>query len=352
MTLLKSAVSGLLLVFFAALASHPAEAVLIQYVPVGDAGNAGDTQKMKQDQSSGYGAVPYAYQIGKYDVTNSQYAEFLNAKDSTGVNTLGLYNGTQGTDGNSAGISFNPGAVNGSKYGIIAGQSNKPVANVSWFSSIRFVNWLANGQGNAATETGTYTLSGGTPTPANANSITRNAGATTFLPNENEWYKAAYYKGGGTNAGYWAYATQSNTTPTSAMPGTTAPNTANYVDPATGYAVTHAPYGSNTNYLTDVGAYPNSTSAYGTFDQTGDLFQWNETTVTGNVKGIRGGSWNLDSGALPSLNRDLLYQPNFANFFIGFRVAGIPEPIGMGVWIIGAMAMMRRQRRDQATGPQ
>ena len=40
--------------------------------------------------------------------------------------------------------------------------------------------------------------------------ITRNAGATYFIPSENEWYKAAYYKGGGTNAGYWTYPTQSN----------------------------------------------------------------------------------------------------------------------------------------------
>ena len=137
MTLLKPAVSGLLLVCFAALASHPAEAVLIQYVPVGDAGNAGDTQKMKQDQSSGYGAVPYAYQIGKYDVTNSQYAEFLNAKDSTGVNTLGLYNGTQGTDGNSAGISFNPIGKHGLRLGNLKSSVGRVILITIAFPLVR-----------------------------------------------------------------------------------------------------------------------------------------------------------------------------------------------------------------------
>ncbi len=333
-----------------------AQAVVIQFVPVGDVGNVGDTQKMKQDQTSGYGAVPYAYQIGKYDVTNAQYTEFLNAKDPTGTSPLGLYNSAQGTDGNSAGISYNAGGPAGSKYAVIAGQGNKPAVNVDWFSSIRFINWLGNGQGNGATESGSYTLLGGSPTPANSSSVTRNAGATIFMPNENEWYKAAYYKAGGTNAGYWAYATRTNTTPVSAPPGSTAPNTANYNDPVTGYSVTGSTGNSaNQNYLTDVGAYGNSASAYNTFDQTGNVFQWNETTVTGTVKGIRGGSWNLDSGALPSLNRDLLYEPTYANFFVGFRVAGIPEPVGATAWLMGGILLTcraRTRRREKNTWPQ
>ena len=81
---------------------------------------------------------------------------------------------------------------------------------VSFFDCVRFANWMNNGQGNASTESGAYTLLGGTATPSNATTITRNAGANIFLPSENEWYKAAYYKGGGTNAGYWDFATQSS----------------------------------------------------------------------------------------------------------------------------------------------
>ena len=50
--------------------------------------------------------------------------------------------------------------------------------------------------------------------------ITRNAGATYFIPSENEWYKAAYYKGGSTNAGYWTYPTQSNTAPSNMLSAT------------------------------------------------------------------------------------------------------------------------------------
>ena len=71
---------------------------------------------------------------------------------------------------------------------------DKPVNFVSWYDAIRFANWLNNGQGDGDTETGAYTLLGGTPTPSNGSSITRNPGATWFLPSEDEWYKAAYYQ--------------------------------------------------------------------------------------------------------------------------------------------------------------
>jgi hypothetical protein len=52
-------------------------AVVIQTVPVGGPGNAPDPAT-----GSLYGAVPYNYRIGTYDVTNTQYVEFLNAKAS------------------------------------------------------------------------------------------------------------------------------------------------------------------------------------------------------------------------------------------------------------------------------
>jgi sulfatase modifying factor 1 len=252
------------------------------------------------------------------------------------------------TDGNSGGISFNANAANGGKYGILPGQGNKPITYVTWFSSLRFANWMNNGQGNGDTESGAYTLTGGSQTPANASSIVRNPGANVFLPSENEWYKAAYYKGGGTNAGYWTYATQRNTPPVSTLPSPTAANNANYDDKNTGYAMTGSTgYSAGQNYLTAVGAYGDSPSAYGTFDQTGDVFQWNEALVTGTARGIRGGSWNLDDGALPSTNRDLLYNANYANFFIGFRLASsIPEPTASAAWLIGgSIGLLRRNRR-------
>jgi formylglycine-generating enzyme len=351
MLLRRSLVRGLGVIFVLLVAVVPARAAVIDWVVVGDPGNAPDTTVMHQDGSSGYGSVSYAYRIGKYDVTNAQWVEFLNAKDPTGANTLGLYAGATTTDGNVAGITFNSAAPSGSKYSVMPGRGNRPVAYVTWFSALRFANWLNNGQGSGDTESGAYTLLGGTQTPSNANSISRNPAAKVFLPTENEWYKAAYYKGGGTNVGYWLYATQSDTPPTS-MPPTGMASTANYNDKVTGYAVTGSTgYSPSTNYLTDVGAYGGSPSAYGAYDMSGDLFQWNEAVVAGVARGIRGGSWNLDDGALPSTNRDQLYQPQFANDFIGFRVAAtLPEPVGMGVWTIAAiLAGTRKARRTRSS---
>jgi hypothetical protein len=50
----------------------PASAIVsIDYVSVGNAGNAADTVT----PNPGYGAVAYDYNIGKYEVTNAQYAQ-------------------------------------------------------------------------------------------------------------------------------------------------------------------------------------------------------------------------------------------------------------------------------------
>src|SRR5436190_1925357 len=158
-----------------------ATAVTIETVPIGNIGNAPD-----QDYGSGrYGAVGYPYRIGTYEVTNSQYAEFLNAKDGTGANSLELYSSSMSSSPR-GGIHVVVGNANGLKYGVKANMGNKPVNFVSCYDALRFANWLNNGQGSGDTETGAYTLSLG-------QSVARNAGATWFLPTENEWYKAAYY---------------------------------------------------------------------------------------------------------------------------------------------------------------
>ena len=138
--------------------------------------------------------MAYNYNIGTYDVTNSQYVEFLNSNvpDGETADPLALYNSNM-SNATYGGITYNSGAASGSKYSVISGKGDNPVNYVTFYDTLRFANWLDNGQVPGSTETGAYTLLGGTPTPSNANSITRNAGATVFLPSENEWYKAAYY---------------------------------------------------------------------------------------------------------------------------------------------------------------
>ena len=52
------------------------------------------------------------------------------------------------------------------------------------YDTLRFANWMNNGQDKSDTESGAYTLLGGTPVPANASIITRNPTARIFLPSE------------------------------------------------------------------------------------------------------------------------------------------------------------------------
>lgn len=193
-----------------------------------------------------------------------------------------------------------------------------------------FTNWLTNGQQNGDTENGTYTIRGSGPTwtvavPSAVQRAAWSAKGQThwLLPSEDEWYKAAYYKSGSINAGYWKYPTQSNNAPTSqAPPGGS--NSANYFDPRTGYAVTGSKSReTNRNYLTDVGAYPKSLSAYGVLDQGGNVFQWNEA-VYGVGRGLRGGSWAENYSFVASFDRVYIGPVDESSDSAGFRVASVP----------------------------
>jgi formylglycine-generating enzyme required for sulfatase activity len=334
-------------------AAAQAATVSIPTVPVGNPGNPADTRY----NATGFGAVAYPYRIGQYEVTNAQYTAFLNAVDPTGANTLALYSSSMSSDAR-GGINFNSGAANGSKYEIKPGRDNNPVVFVSWYDAIRFANWLHNGQGAGDTENGAYTLLGGTPTPSNGNSITRNPGARWWLPNKDEWYKAAYHKNDGATANYWDYPTSTNTVPYSDQPpGTGTPdpsNTANFFKNDRiangyddGYAVTGSTsFNSAQNYLTDVGAYASTLGPYGTFDQAGNVWEWNETLHFGSFRGSLGGSWVSVSSLLHASSPGVM-NPSNADDGMGFRVATIPipEPTTICLLVLANVSMFPRRKR-------
>jgi len=219
---------------------------------------------------------------------------------------------------------------------------------------VRFTNWLQNGQGNGSTESGVYTIGNG------VNEI-RNPSATYFIPSENEWYKAAYHKNNGVTGGaanYFQYPTSTDSLPYSDQPpGSGAPtqsNTANFRrddNVANGYddgfAVTaSASFSGTQNYLTDVGAYTASLSPYGTFDQGGNVWEWNEAVISAAFRGVRGSNWNFNfSSNLAASNRFLEF-PTIESFDIGFRVASIPEPSTGLLGVLGMLRMMQRRRRS------
>jgi sulfatase modifying factor 1 len=324
----------------AAIAVIPAHAVTIDWVTVGDPGNAND--------STGSGAVPYEYQIGKYETTIQQYTDFLNAAAKS--DPYSLYNANMALDLNSAGIS-RTGSSGSYTYSVMnnSGSSgHRPITYVSWWDAARFANWLHNGQGSSSTETGAYTLNGATGGMAPA----RNQNATVYVPTGNEWYKAAYFSpvlnfGSG---GFYTYATQSNTQPGNVV-GSVA-NQANYVT-GVGFSVTQSPtYSPSQNYLTDVGAFTNSASHYGTFDQSGNVWEWNDSDGgAGLLRGIKGGDWDFDWTDLTSSAMDA-YDTDSERYDLGFRLASpvaVPEPstcaMGLaGLACAGWQVWRRRQR--------
>lgn len=171
------------------------------YALITDSNNSGDAT------NNNYGAVNYTYQIKILPITNAEYTTFLNSVAVT--SNFSLWDPAMQQD-DKGGIIRSGSSSAGYAYVTKTNMDNKPVNFINWFSAARYVNWLHNGSSSgSSTETGVYSLSGDTvkPNPSNKNSV--------WIPNEDEWYKAAYYKGAGSNAGYWLYATQSDTAPDS-----------------------------------------------------------------------------------------------------------------------------------------
>jgi formylglycine-generating enzyme len=315
-----------------------AQAVAIDMVTVGNPGNAGEPCGVSQ--SGGYGpdrvcgAVGYAYEMGKYEVTNTQYAEFLNRVAPYSVSSNVPYSlwttSMTGTYGckvarTGSGVEGDPWV-----YTVTSGQENKPVNTVSWGDAARFANWMHNGQPNQAltgnladdvgvTEDGSYYLNGAITDAALAG-VVRKAGATWVIPTEDEWVKAGYYKA--SDATYWPFPTSSNATPSNVIATPDPGDNANYKIGNT--------YSIGGNHLTVWGEFENSVSPYGTFDQGGNVWEWTEQNLgdpnNPNYFCFKGGSWNgtplspNTEDCLRAVWRQGIYG-SFRSIVNGFRVA-------------------------------
>jgi formylglycine-generating enzyme required for sulfatase activity len=102
---------------------------------------------------------------------------------------------------------------------------------------------------------------------------------------------------------------------------------------------------SSQNYLTPGGAYGASGSAYGTFDQGGNVIELNDG-VSSSSRRLRGGSWFFfGEDFLRSSGRDGI-DPSGSGVDVGFRVAAVPEPSVIGLLSVGALLLWRRKRHS------
>ncbi len=325
----KKAVVALAVMAVLACAVAAQATVTIDLVPVGNAGNAGqwigpdyggvgdpDTNRLT-------GAVDYDYQMGKYEITAGQYAEFLNAVAAT--DTYGLYKTDMGTVGWGNILIIRDGSAGSYTYSVAEDYANRPIGLVTWGDAARFCNWLANGQptgpqGLSTTEDGSYFINGATSVSA-LNAVVREPDATYVLPTEDEWYKAAFHKNDGVTGNYWDYATGSDTAPAKELVTPDPGNNACY-SPGSGTSA-GSTLGGPPYYKTEVGSFTNSDSPYGTFDQNGNVAEWTEGIIESDSSRVwYGGRWYDDTDFLYAFTR-VSNSPTYTGQTIGFRVASL-----------------------------
>jgi formylglycine-generating enzyme required for sulfatase activity len=295
----------------AALTATVSATITLDMIAIGNAGNTADTTT--------YGSVSYAYDIGKTEVTTAQYVAFLNATAST-VDTYNLYNAdmaNMGGIGSGIGISQTGGGIANFTYSVTGGGENRPVAFVSWFDAARFSNWMTTGQGTT-TETGSYTLAGA----VSGSTVARNViVGGYYIPTENEWYKAAYY-----NPGTSTYSLFPN--------GQATITTAD------------ANYANAVGTTTDVGTYSGDPSSYGTLDQGGNVYEVMTPTIDSDLDlVIRGGAYLNSESRLKSTTRQPGVFTSDETISTGFRVSVVPEPSSALLAMLGGSFLLLRRKR-------
>lgn len=297
----------------------------MEFVAVGDPGN-------KADPLYGYGSVPYVFEIGKYEVTNGEYVEFLNAVASE-EDPYGLYNPSMSV-GLFGGIS-RIGDGYPCRYEAKPGWERRPVVYLSWYDVARLANWFHYGCPKGGSRPGTTegTDSGGAydtrafprdpRVAADPERLParRNAGALYWIPSEDEWYKAAYYDPAISygKRPYWDFPTRSSNPPGNPPP----PGDAHSANFFSKVFAAGKPY-----FLTEAGSYPQALSPYGTCDQGGNAWEWIENwrrKGTGwrdaeAARGLRGGSATYNFVGLHAANTDP-GNPSHEMFVFGGRLA-------------------------------
>ena len=152
--------------------------------------------------------------------------------------------------------------------------------------------------------------------------------ANWVLPTRDEWYKAAYYKGGGTER--WlldvSHPKQRYAQQRSLLDG---------YEQRQFLQLPHGRQHRPSELSHPGGSICRVAGPYSTFDQGGDVWQFEETTINGVYRETRGGSFTTVSSALNSSSFNGL-TPGYVAASVGIRVAYVPEPTTIGMLLVAA----------------
>jgi hypothetical protein len=279
----------------------------VDFVEIGNTSNT--------NSSLGYGAVPYQYRMGKYEISQLQV---------TKATLLGLANVSAG-----------------------AWANNRPAGSVNWYEAAAFVNFLNTNSGRTAAYNLAWSGSAWSMTlQAASNAWTlggtnlyRNKNSFYFLPSEDEWFKSAYYNP--SNSTYYTYPLGSNSAPTviGNGGGTTAGTAV--------YAQTIFPAGpaevERAGGLTPYGVMGGAANVW---DWVESSFDGANTNASAN-RTFRGGAYAQQSPLILSSYRQSV-APTIGNTDMGFRVASVPEPSTYALFLLGAGAAYLWKRRKRS----
>ena len=241
----------------------------------------------------GGGSVSYIYNLGKYEISTEIVKK---ANEQGGLN-----------------ISYS---------NLLP---NKPASSINWLEAAKFVNYLNTSRGSMPAykfdSNGNFQTWSSTDLGYNPNNPIRNSFAVFWIPSVNEFYKGGFSDPSGT---WYEFATASNTVP-SPVSGGTSPNTAVYTFQGGPADITNA----------------GGPSGWGTYAQQGNIGEWREDIFEVNKRFADLSNYNNWE-----INTATIVSPDTESSFIGFRIAGVPEPSALSLLAIGlgGLAMMRRRR--------
>ncbi len=291
------------------------------FVTIGNPGNVPDTLII-WDGTSGYGAVPYTYQISRTAVSIAEWALFY-GDGTTGFNGVG---------GGTAVGYFNP-TYNYWNDGTRTVGRNAPAVRISFFQAAQYCNWRTTGdavQGAYTIDTDPQSATYGYVIDIMSRADILASGNLYYLiPTEDEWYKAAYFKPDG--SGYTFYAHGADTVPPQSTDGSTGWN---YYDNGNALAP------PNLVWAVDSGTQEQN----GTFNMMGNVREWNEG-AKGSDRVLRGGAYVNNASANLNAGARYSYTPTHGYLTFGLRVVSVPEPASSTMLLMGAVGLLLWRRR-------